>query len=192
MVHFNLAAIVAEDDFLINLICPESSRVGSLAKETVDCGPDAVIDVIWARVALFGNTNLCYNSNFDVLADIIKDIPVAFPCLAELPFVVYDTSFIIKDENWLQTYTQRKYIKCTNKNCPTLKICFVDLISSFSDVTVTKIVQLTVQWPTSLFQTVSSQEVLGFRVILSMCVTNVSDVCKIQIFLRPYFGEHIS
>ena len=95
MVHFNLAVVVAEDDFLINLICPKSSRVGNLAEETIDCGPDAVIDIIWALGALFGNTNLCDDSNFDVLADIMKDIPVAFPCLAELPFVLYDTSYFM-------------------------------------------------------------------------------------------------
>ena len=74
-------------DFVINLICPESSRVGSLTEEIIDCGPDAVIDIIWARVALLGRTDFC-DSNFDVSAEITMDIPVVFACLADLLFVV--------------------------------------------------------------------------------------------------------
>ena len=73
-----------DTDFLISLLCPV---LGNLAEETIDCGPDAVIDVIWARLALLGSPNRCDRNFDDIAADIIKDNPGLFPCLTDLPFV---------------------------------------------------------------------------------------------------------
>ena len=68
----------------MSVLCPEAW--GSLTEKTIDCGADAVIDIIWARVALLGRPSLCTRS-FDVtVANIISDDPAY--CIADLPFLV--------------------------------------------------------------------------------------------------------
>ena len=59
---------------------------GSLNEKPINFGSDAVIDIIWARVALLGKSSLCSRS-FDVtVAKIISDDPDY--CIADLPFVL--------------------------------------------------------------------------------------------------------
>ena len=85
--YFDFVGNLAQNnyrDFMMSMLCPEAW--GSLDKETIDCGPEAVIDIIWARVALFGRPSLCDNNFDDIVADIIRDFPPF--CIADLPFSV--------------------------------------------------------------------------------------------------------
>ena len=57
-----------------------------MAEETIDCGPDAVIDIVSARVTPLVFNSLC-EKTFDFIVDkIISDDPD--PCNVELPFLL--------------------------------------------------------------------------------------------------------
>ena len=71
-------------DFLISVLCPEDW--GSMAEETIDCGPDAVIDIVSARVTLLVFNILCVESFNSIVDKIITVDPD--PCNVELPFLL--------------------------------------------------------------------------------------------------------
>ena len=62
---------------MLSLICPQLNR-----EETIDCGSDAVIDIIWARVADLWDTSFC---NRNIKVDLTSDNPPY--CTAHLPFL---------------------------------------------------------------------------------------------------------
>ena len=86
-VYLNFVAVAAENnskDFLISVLCPEDW--GSMAEETIDCGPDAVIDIVSARVTLLAFNYLCVES-FNSIVDKIINADLN-PCNVELPFLL--------------------------------------------------------------------------------------------------------
>ena len=70
-------------DFLISLKCPELNRAGSVDGETIDCGSDAVIDIIWARVADLWATFFCDRNIKDDLTSNTSPY-----CTVHLPFLM--------------------------------------------------------------------------------------------------------
>ena len=71
-------------DFLISILCPEDW--GSLAEETIDCGPGAVIDIVSARVTLLAFNTLCEKTSDFIVDRIMSGDPD--PCNVELPFLL--------------------------------------------------------------------------------------------------------
>ena len=67
-------------------ICPEWSSEGSIVSRMIDCGPDGVINITWARVASLLFPSLCAEDYDDMVDLIMSDL---FPdCKMDLVFSV--------------------------------------------------------------------------------------------------------